>query len=805
VNYHINRAMVIGSGVMGAGIAAHLANAGVPVYLVDIVPPRLTAEEERKGFTLASPQVRNRIAEQGIASLKRSRPPAFFSDSRLELITAGNTEDNLDWASHVDWIVEVVVENLEIKRRVMGRIEATRKARSIISTNTSGIPISEIAEGRSEDFKRHFLGTHFFNPARYMKLLELIPTADTDPQVLEFMRSFGERRLGKTVVCCKDTPNFIANRVAVMTARADLNFILEKGYTMEEIDALTGPLIGHPKTGTFRLFDLIGMDINKHVSGNLYKAISHDPFREVLLGPGDALIEEMVQRGLLGNKAGQGFYKQTKGPGGAKKYQVLDLKSLTYRDRQDPDAALVKQAEKLEPLAERYRFLVKQEDRLGAYLWHSAAFAFSYCSHLVPEISEAFYAIDDAMRAGFSHEMGPFELWDALGVAGTVTRMEADGFKAAPWVKEMINKGGECFYKQDLNRRLYWDLEAGAYRPVPVDSHVLVLSGRKQQRGIIGENPVASLIDIGDGVLCLEFHSKVNVLDAHVETLCDRALDILEREYIGLVIGNQGKNFCGGADISRVVPLLEGKAWSEMERAIKQMQDRVLRLRYSPKPVVAAPFGMTLGGGTELAMACDRICAGAETYMGLVEVGIGLIPACGGCLEMISRLVSPAMRIANTDALPFLQKAFETIAMAKVSQSACHARELGFMTDRDRWIMNADHLLHEAKTLILEMHAAGYVPPVRTRSVYAIGERGLAYLMQAAKMMLWGGYITAHDNVIARKLAYVLAGGPLSAPQWVDEQYILDLEREAVLSLLGEPKTLERIRHMLATGKPLRN
>ncbi|MFO7601279.1 MAG: 3-hydroxyacyl-CoA dehydrogenase NAD-binding domain-containing protein [Candidatus Desulfacyla sp.] len=805
MSYRINRAMVVGSGVMGAGIAAHLVNAGVPVYLMDIVPSHLTAEEEKKGLTLASPQVRNRMAEQGIASLKKSRPPGLFSDSRLERITAGNTEDNLDWASQAEWIVEVVVENLEIKRRVMAQIEASRKAGSIISTNTSGIPVRHIAEGRSEEFRRHFLGVHFFNPARYMKLLELIPTADTDPRVLEFMRSFGERRLGKTVVICRDTPNFIANRVAVMAGRADLNHILEKGYSVEEIDAVTGPLIGHPKTATFRLLDLIGTDINQHVSGNLYKAIPHDAFREVLLGPSNTLTDQMVEKGLLGNKAGQGFYKKVKGPDGSKTYQVLDLPTLTYRNPREPDLASVKRAEKIKPLAERFRFLVTQQDPVGLFLWRSAAFAFSYCSHLVPEISEVFYAIDEAMKAGFSHEMGPFELWDALGVAETLTRMEADGFEAAPWVKEMIRQGGERFYKQDLNRKLYWDIEAGAYRPVPADPHRFVLRDRKKQGGIIQENPGASLIDLGDEVLCLEFHSKANILDDHVEALCDHALDILEKKSIGMVIGNQGRNFCGGADIARILPLLEGKAWSEIEGALRKMQDRMLRLRYSPKPVVAAPFGMTLGGGTEIAMACDKICAGAETYMGLVEVAVGLIPASGGCLEMIRRCVSPAMRIADTDALPFVQKAFENLALAKVSQSALHAKELGFLTEKDRWIMNGDHVLHEAKNLVLEMQAAGYVPPVRTKSIYAVGERGLAYLMQAARMMLWGKYITAHDNMIAGKLAYVLAGGPLSAPQWVDEQYILDLEREAVLSLLGEPKTLERIKHMLKTGKPLRN
>ena len=805
MSYCIQRAMVIGAGVMGSGIAAHLANAGVPVYLVDIVPPKLTPEEEKKGFALDSPQVRNRMVEQGLAFLRKSRPPGLFSPTKMELITAGNMEDNFDWVCDADWIIEVVVEDLDIKRQVMARIEKFRKAGSIISTNTSGIPVAQIADGRTEGFRRHFLGTHFFNPARYLKLLELIPTADTDPTVLEFMKSFGERRLGKRVVFCKDTPNFIANRVAVMTGRADLNYILDKGHRVEEVDAMSGPLIGHPATAFFRLLDLIGMDINMHVSSNLYKAIPHDAFREVLLGPGNTLTERMVQRGLLGKKTGQGFYKKLKGPGGAESYQVTDLNTLTYRDQQDPDLATVKEAEKIKPLAERVRFLVKQQDCVGEYIWRSSAFAFSYCSCLVSEISDVFYAIDDAVKAGFSHDLGPFELWDALGVAETVARMEADGLLPAPWVQTMIEKGGNSFYKRDHQRRLYWDHVSESYQPLPVAPNLMVLADRKKEGAVIDENLSASLIDLGDGVLCLEFHSKANALDQAIQAMCDRALRELEKDFIGLVIGNQGKNFCVGANVLAIVMAAENGQWKFVEDALKTMQDQMLRLRSFPKPVVAAPFGMTLGGGAEIAMAADRICASAETYMGLVEVGVGLIPAGGGCREMLRRLVSPAMRVANTDALPFLQKVFETIAMAKVSQSAFHAQEMGFLTENDRWVMNGDHLLHEAKSLVKEMHAAGYVPPVRAKTLYVLGERGMAYLMQAAQMMLWGGYITEYDSVIARKLAYVLAGGPLSAPQWVDEQYVLDLEREAFLSLLGEARTMDRIKHMLSTGKPLRN
>jgi len=805
MSYRIGKVMVIGAGVMGAGIAAHLANADVRVYLVDIVPSKLTAEEWEKGLTLDSPQVRNRIVEQGLRFLKNSRPPKLFSPTKLDLITIGNTEDNFDWANHVDWIIEVVLENLDIKRQVMARIDKTRKVGSIVSTNTSGIPVSKIAEGRSEDFKRHFLGTHFFNPVRYLKLLELIPTTDTDSLVLNSVKSFGERRLGKTVVICKDSPNFIANRVGVVTGRANLNFILEQGYTIEEVDAIFGHLIGRPKTAIFRLLDLVGMDVNKQVTNNLYKAIPHDPGREVLRGKGSTLIDKMVESGLLGNKVGKGFYRKTRDSDGKLSYQVLDLKTLEYRDQEKPLIPIIEEAAKINTLCERLKFLYKQENRLSKLIWYNLASYFSYCSKLVPEIADHLYAIDDAVRAGFSHEMGPFELWDNLGVGDILRRMEADGFTVAPWVKEMIHEGGECFYKQTKDGNLYWDLHSRSYKPIPVDPYVLVLTDRKQKAVVIAENPSASLIDIGDGVLCLEFHSKANALDQEIQTLCDRALDILEGDHIGLVIGNQGKNFSAGTDISRIVSSIESKQWSTLEGAIKDIQNRLLRLRYFAKPVVAAPFGQTIGGGAEVAMAADRICASAETYMGLVQVSLGLIPASGGCVAMLKRLVSPAMRIANTDALPFLQKAFENIVMAKVSQSAFHAKEMGFLTEKDRLVMNGDYLLNEAKSLVLEMHAAGYVPPLLTRSVYALGERGFTYLMQAAQIRLWGGYITVHDNVIARKLAYVLAGGPLSVPQWVDEQYILDLEREACLSLLGEAKTFDRIKHMLTTGKSLRN
>jgi len=805
MGYQIKRAMVVGSGVMGGGIAGHLANAGIPVYLVDIVPRQLTPAEEAKGLTLESPVVRNRIVNQGMDFLKKSKPPGLFSPTRLELIQAGNMEDNWDWIKEADWIIEVVVENLAIKHQVMAKIEAARKPGSIVSSNTSGLPIGQIAEGRSDEFKAHFLGTHFFNPARYLKLLEIIPTPQTDPELTKFMMKFGERRLGKTMVLCKDTPNFIANRIASITGTSGLNYALQNDYTVEEVDAITGPLIGHPKTASFRLQDLVGLDIGSHVSGNLYPVIPEDPFRESIMGPCKDLTSKMIEKGWLGNKAKQGFYKKIKTPEGKKDYLILDLKTLEYRPQQKPNIPLIKQAKGIESLPDRLRFIVKQEDKMGKLVWNNMALGLSYSAYLVPEISDALYSIDDAVKSGFFHEMGPFEIWDTLGVKETTERMEAEGFRVAPWVKDMLGAGGQSFYKKEGIRKLYWDVKSTSYQPMPVDPNILILADRKEEVGVIAKNFSASLVDLGDGVLCLEFHSKMNALDPDIFAMGQRALDELEKDYQGLVIGNEAPNFCVGANVFNVVMAAEAGQFDLIEQGIKGMQDQMLAFRYSPKPVVAAPIGMALGGGAEVCMAADRICAAGETYMGLVEVGVGLIPGGGGCREMLKRLVSPAMKTAESDPLPFLAKAFENVAMAKVSASALQAREMGFLTDNDRILMKGEHRLAEAKQMVMEMAAAGYTPTPRTKNVYALGQRGIAAMSIAAQSMYWGDYVSEYDLFIAKKIAYILSGGPLSAPQWVDEQVILDLEREAFLSLLGQEKTIARIKHLLMTGKPLRN
>jgi len=720
----------------------------------------------------------------------------------MELIKTGNLEDNLGWAHKADWIVEAVLEDLEIKRRVMARIEEVRGKNTIVSTNTSGIPIHQIAEGRGEEFRAHFLGTHFFNPVRYLNLLELIPTSDTALEVVVAMREFGERRLGKKVVTCRDTPGFIANRVSVLTAKAHLNYVLQNGFTVEEVDALTGPLIGRPKTATFRLLDLIGMDTDKLVTSNLYESIAHDEFREELKGPSYRLTENMVQKGLLGNKASQGFYKRVEGPGGGAGYQVLDLRDLQYREQQTPCIPLVEEAQKIGDLEGRLKFLITQEDHFSRLVWHTIAFDLSYCSLLIPEIASTSHDLDETVKAGFSHEMGPFEIWDALGVADTVKRMDSDGFKIASWVREMLRLGAGSFNKREGRQMLSWNPTSQNYQPVHTDPEVLNLSDRRKSDGIIGENPGASLIDLGDDVLCLAFHSRGDAFDQDVERMCGHALERLEKDFVGLVLASQGRQFSLGADFTSLVQAAENGRWDVIEKEIRGEQELFMRLRGAPKPVVAAPYGMTLGRGAEICLAADSICASAETYLGFNEFGLGLLPSAGGSCEMIKRIVSPSMKMADTDALPLLFKAFQNVALSKVSESAQGAREMGFLSESDRIVMNGDHLLRQAKRAVIAMHEAGYVPAPPTKSVYALGQRGMAYLiMDEAQNRLWGHFITEHENRVARKLAYVMAGGALSGAQWVSEQYLLDLEREACLSLCGERETLDRIRRKLVSDR----
>jgi 3-hydroxyacyl-CoA dehydrogenase len=803
----INRVAVIGAGTMGAAIAAHVANAGIPVYLLDIAPRELTPDEEAKGLTLEHTAVRNRIVQEGWQRCLKARPAQLFAWEVADRVTLGNLEDNLEWLAEADWIVEAIIERLDIKQGLMARIEGVRKAGSIVSTNTSGIPIGAIAEGRSDDFQAHFMGTHFFNPPRYLKLLEIIPHAGTDPEIVRTMKQFGTRSLGKGVVVCKDTPNFIANRFLGIAGTHTMNYALEHGYTVEEVDALTGPAVGYPKTATFRLYDLVGVDVMALVMENLYQAIPHDPYREALVHEeGHGLIESMVERGWLGNKSRQGFYKRVETEEG-RQFWVLDPETMEHRPATKPRFESLEAHRSIEAAGERIKRLCAEEGRAGQFIWATRAFGLNYAASIVPEVTDDILSIDNACKWGFGHELGPFETWDALGVAESVARMEAEGMEVTPWVKEMLAGGHATFYQREGGRLYCYSPISKDYVPVEPDPRggdLEVL--KREERRVIAGNESASLVDLGDGVLCLEFHSKANSLNAGIFEMLSRAGEELAGEWVGMVIGNQGKHFCAGADLTMFLEYAEKRAWDTMGDLIQQMQATLLSFRHSPKPVVSAPFGMVLGGGAEMMMGASAICAAAESYIGQVEAGVGVVPALGGCTEPVRRVLAPVIKDnPNADLIPYLQKVFEMIAMGKVSGSATEAREWGFLTPGDRIVMNGDHLLFEAKRLVLEMAASDYRPPVRGKTVWAMGAVGLA----ALKMVVWSfkeaGYLLDHDVLIANKMAYILTGGELSRPQWVEPEYMLGLEREAFLSLLGEPKTIERIQHMLKTKRVLRN
>jgi len=736
----ITRAAVVGAGTMGGGIAAHFANAGIPVYLMDIAPDGV------------------------LDRLKKHTPPPFFTPETASLVTVGPLNDA--WLAEADWILEAIFENLDAKHELVARIDRVRKRGSIVSSNTSGLPIAQVAAGASDDFKAHFIGTHFFNPPRYMKLLEVIPTRDTNPEITNFVRDFAERRLGKSVVLCKDTPNFIANRLASMGGAVLMDFVLERGdYTIEEVDAIVGPLIGRPKTAAFRLQDLVGLDVSSSVASNLHGLIPNDESRDVLASPRiEALRKSQMDRGRLGDKTKQGFYKKD-----GKTIQTLDLKTGEYRARIEPAIPSLAEAMKIKSLPERVQFVLDQDDKAGALARHVVFNALGYAARRVPEISDDVVAIDRATRWGFSHDLGPFELWDALGVQKTAAAMRAYGVEVPDWVN-----GVESFYRDVTIER---------------DPRQLSLKDAR----VVKENKSARLVDIGDGVLCFELRSKMNTLDDDVRALLVESVSEVESgDWKGLVIGNEGADFCIGANLK----ILASKT---IEESVRGMQDAFMAVRYCAKPVVAAPFARTLGGGAELSMSCARIVAASETYMGLVEVGVGLIPGAGGCKEMVRRRVQ-----ASADAVPDLQKIMQVVGMGKTSSSAEEARTFGFLSESDRVAMNRDHLLFEAKQEVLAM-AESYAPPVRTKNCYAAGRDARATLKAGLYVMRQGGYISEYDQYVAGHLVHILAGGTLSSAQWVDEQHFLDLERAAFVELCAQPKTIERIQYMLETGKPLRN
>lgn len=799
----VERVAVLGSGVMGSRIAAHLANAGISCAVLDIVPSELTAEEKAKGYTLQSPIVRNRIVRGAMEDLKKSKPPAFFLPELSDLVTIGNFEDQKGWIAESDWIIEAVVERLDIKRQILGLVDQIRKPGSFVTSNTSGIPITALAEGRSEDFRKHFCGTHFFNPPRYMKLLEIIPTGETLPEVVEYFARFGECMLGKGVVFCKDTPNFIANRIGALSMMHTIKMMIDDEYSIEEVDQMTGPATGKPKSATFRTADLVGVDTFVHVARNLYDAVPNDEMRESFRVP--QFIETMVEKKWLGDKTKQGFYKKIKGANGQDTILALDYRSMEYRPRQKGSFQSLEMAKNIDDVRERLAMLAYAKDRAGTFVWKNLSAVLLYASRRVPEITDEIIHIDNAMKWGFNWDLGPFETWDAIGVEKSVRKMEADGSAIPPLVEGLLASGKKSFYCLKEGVRSYFIFPEGEYRTEHQSPGVVLLPSLKERKKEIRKNAGASLIDLGDGVACLEFHAKMNAIGEDILQMTQTAISETEKNFEALVVGNQGSNFSVGANLTLLLLQAQDENWDDLDAIVRAFQRSTMGLRYSGKPVVAAPFGMTLGGGCEFCLGADRIHSSAELYIGLVEVGVGLIPAGGGTKEMLLRNIDGIPADSEADLFPSVKRAFETIGLAKVSTSALEARRLGYTRETDSYSMNRDHLIGDAKNAALCLAKGGYCAPRARKNIPVLGEPGIANLVVGLHLMREAGYISEYDALIGRKLAHVLCGGDLSSKTLVSEQYLLDLEREAFLSLLGERKTQERMKHMLETGKPLRN
>jgi 3-hydroxyacyl-CoA dehydrogenase len=800
----IEKAAVLGAGTMGAQIAAHLANAGVPTVLLDIAPRELSPEEQAKGLTLESKQVRNRIAQAGFDAAKKAKPAAFFTPEKARLVSIGNFEDDLQKLKDCDLIIEAVVENFDIKRSLYEKIEQHRRQGAIIGSNTSGIPISQLAAGRSEDFRAHFLGVHFFNPPRYLHLVEIIRTEWTKPEVSCFLYGFLDQRLGKGVVPAKDRPNFIANRIGTFGAMVTIKTMLEDGYSLEEVDKITGQAVGRPKSATFRTFDLVGLDVFGHVVKNLYEALPDDEEREVFKAPD--FLGAMIGRGILGNKTKGGFYRKQTGEGGKKEIWAINHLTLDYEPAQKVKLPALDMAKNIEDLPDRIKTLVWSKDRVGAFLWKTMSRTFRYAANRIPEIADTIVEIDRAMRWGFNWELGVFETWDAIGVEKSVARMKEDGVAIPANVQKLLDAGGKSFYKKENGQQFYFDFVSGEYVSLGDQPGVIILKSVKDRTGVIKKNSGASLIDIGDGVACLEFHSKMNAIGGDTLQMVKQSLAEVEKNFVGLVVGNQGTNFSVGANIMLMLMEAQEENWEELDMMGRAFQASTMSLRYSPKPVVVAPFNLVFGGGCEMVLHGDRVRAAAETYIGLVEVGVGIIPAGGGTKELLLRtLDSIPKNVDDADPFPFVKRAFETIALAKVATSAEEARTLGFLAEDDTISMNGDRLIADAKKEVLALAASGYVQPQPRTDILALGNAALATLKLGIHQMKRAGYISDHDALIGEKLARILTGGDLNHQTRVSEQYLLDLEREAFLSLAGTRKTQERLAAMLKTGKPLRN
>ncbi|REK68200.1 MAG: 3-hydroxyacyl-CoA dehydrogenase [Cohnella sp.] len=794
----IRKAAVIGSGVMGSAIAAHLANVGISCLLLDIVPRQLTETEIEKGYTAEHPAVRNRLATAAIANLRKTSPAPLYDDDFASRIKPGNLEDHLELIGEADWVIEAVVENLDVKRELLGRVERHWKPGTIVSSNTSGISINRMAEGRSEAFRRCFLGTHFFNPPRYMPLLELIPGTSTDPELVKTFRVFCERVLGKTVVIAKDTPNFIANRIGTYGLLVTLREMTERGLTVEEADAVTGPAMGRPKSATFRTLDLVGLDTFLFVADNVHANVTDAEERAIFKAP-DAL-KAMVAQGRLGEKSGQGFYWKRKGAGGSEIWS-LDLKTMEYRPSRKVSSGSLEAAKLAKGARARLNALLSGGDRYAEFAWNVLKRVLVYSAEKIGEIADDIRAVDEAMKGGFNWELGPFETWDAIGLVRSAKKMEEEGLRVPAWVKDWIAQGNESFYKKE-NGTLYFASSSGYARDERPPERIS-LRDLKEQNRVVKSNAGASLIDLGDGVACLEFHSPNNAIGEDILSMISQSVEEVNRNFRGLVIANEGRNFCVGANLMLLLMEAQDEEWEEIDDIIRLFQNTMLKLKRCEKPVVAAPHRMTLGGGVEVCLPADQVIATAETYYGLVETGVGLIPAGGGCKELALR-ASRQAALAEADLQPYLNRYFELIGMAKVSTSGHDARKLGYLKPTDRVVVNPGYAIHEAKQAVLRLADGGYEPIAEER-IRVAGAEGKAVLQLAAIGMRESGWISDHDLLIAKKLAHVLAGGDAPAGALVTEQYMLDLEREAFLSLCGEPKTRQRMQHMLAKGKPLRN
>ena len=797
----INKVAVIGSGIMGSGIACHFANIGVEVLLLDIVPRELNDKEKAKGLTLDDKAVRNRLVNDHLQNALKSKPSPIYHKDFAKRITTGNMEDDIAKVKDYDWIIEVVIERLDIKKQVFEKLDKHRTPGTLITSNTSGIPIKFMSEGRSDDFQKHFCGTHFFNPARYLDLFEIIPGPKTDKEVLEFLNAYGEKFLGKTSVVAKDTPAFIGNRVGTYSIMSLFHTVEELGMTVEEVDKLTGPVIGRPKSATFRTVDVVGLDTLVHVANGIRENVENDERAELFSLPN--YINTMHENSWLGSKTGQGFYKKIKKEDGSSEIQTLDLNSMEYRANKRASFSTLEMTKSIDNVADRFPVLIKGKDKAGEFFRKNFAGLFAYVQNRIPEITDELYKIDDAMRAGYGWEHGPFQIWDAVGVEKGIELMKAEGYKVADWVAAMLSSGKDSFYTVKEGNTFYYDIPKKEYMKKPGQDGFIILDNIRQSKEVFKNSGVV-VEDLGDGILNVEFRSKMNSIGGDVLSGLNKAIDIAEKDFAGLVVANQGKNFSVGANIGMIFMMAVEQEYDELNAAVKYFQDTCMRLRYSSIPTVVAPQAMTLGGGCEMTLHADRVVAAAESYIGLVEFGVGVIPGGGGSKEMTLR----ASETYHKDDVELnrLREYFLTIGMAKVSTSAYEAYDLGILKPgKDIVVVNKDRQIAAAKEVAKFMADQGYTKPIERTDIKVLGKQALGAFLVGTDQMNAGKYISDHDQKIANKLAYVMAGGDLSEASYVSERYLLDLEREAFLSLCGERKTLERLEHMIKKGKPLRN